>query len=168
MCSRVLERPHVLPCQHAYCEDCLTNLARCTWPTSHCITCKVPFARRDPVPSPILQGVVRSFAAIMAAPPPPNVPLQAPGSAAVAAAEAAPRRWSSHSRRLEPQRSWPPSRRTLRHDPDRMLCVRPLGEGHLLLGGRAVCRVGSIVVEVPCLNAKNALPPALASQYRIE
>ena len=66
MCSRTLVKPHVLSCEHAYCEGCLANLSRSTWPNSHCITCLVPFAWRDAKPSPVLQGVVTSFDTILA------------------------------------------------------------------------------------------------------
>ena len=65
MCTQVCVRPHVLPCQHAYCEDCLSNLARSTWPTSHCLTCKVPFTRRDCMASQVLDGIVRAFHSIV-------------------------------------------------------------------------------------------------------
>ena len=51
LCMRTLVRPHVLPCQHAYCADCLDNLSRHTWPSSHCIRCKAPYAPLPWIPN---------------------------------------------------------------------------------------------------------------------
>ena len=61
VCDCIFERPHVLPCQHAFCERCISNVLHVTRPSSHCITCKLPFFRRDVAMSPVLDGVVKAF-----------------------------------------------------------------------------------------------------------
>lgn len=61
ICERIFERPFVLPCQHAFCERCISNIMKATSPTSQCILCCVPFFRRNVVASPVLSGVVAAF-----------------------------------------------------------------------------------------------------------
>ena len=67
ICHRMLVRAQVLPCQHAFCEECIHNVLRATSPNSLCVVCKSPFFRREISASTLLQHIVDTYQA-MAAP----------------------------------------------------------------------------------------------------
>ena len=61
ICSRIFVGAQVLPCQHAFCEECILNVVRATTPNAHCVACRAPFFRREITPSSLLQHIVRSY-----------------------------------------------------------------------------------------------------------
>jgi hypothetical protein len=61
-CEDVLREPHMLPCQHALCEDCVSGVLQSACP---CVECQQPFSPLDVLPSPLLLGVVQAYRAIV-------------------------------------------------------------------------------------------------------
>jgi hypothetical protein len=60
ICLDWLSDPHVLPCQHAFCGECIDQHLR-SHREGFCPTCRAPTVRRAPRRSPQLAAMVELF-----------------------------------------------------------------------------------------------------------
>ena len=60
LCFDTFNDPHVLPCQHSFCKECLDQCFRVT-STMACPLCKAPMWRRQVMPNHKLSAIVRLY-----------------------------------------------------------------------------------------------------------